>query len=51
MIDLLGGAWRLDDAQNIMKDIPCEPDADPWSSLLGASRVHGKTELGERLLK
>ncbi|XP_059303403.1 pentatricopeptide repeat-containing protein At4g02750 [Lycium ferocissimum] len=48
MIDLLGRAGRLDDAQNLMKDMPCEPDAATWGALLGASRIHGNTELGEK---
>ncbi|XP_070027512.1 pentatricopeptide repeat-containing protein At4g02750 [Nicotiana sylvestris] len=48
MIDLLGRAGRLNDAQNLMKDMPCEPDAATWGALLGASRIHGNTELGEK---
>ncbi|KAK6795739.1 hypothetical protein RDI58_009194 [Solanum bulbocastanum] len=48
MIDLLSRAGRLDDAQNLMKDMPCEPDAATWGALLGASRIHGNTELGEK---
>nr|GEV63002.1 pentatricopeptide repeat-containing protein At4g02750 [Tanacetum cinerariifolium] len=48
MIDLLGRAGRLDDAQNLMKSMPFEPDAATWGALLGASRIHGNTELGEK---
>ena len=48
MIDLLGRAGRLDDAQNLMKNMPFEPDAATWGALLGASRIHGNTELGEK---
>ncbi|PWA64084.1 hypothetical protein CTI12_AA347590 [Artemisia annua] len=45
MIDLLGRAGRQDDAQNLMKSMPFEPDATTWGALLGASRIHGNTEL------
>ncbi|GKC01195.1 pentatricopeptide repeat-containing protein, partial [Tanacetum coccineum] len=48
MIDLLGRAGRLDDAQNLMKTMPFEPDAATWGALLGTSRIYGNTELGEK---
>lgn len=48
MIDLLGRAGRLEEAQNLMKDMPFEPDAASWGALLGASRIYGNTELGEK---
>ncbi|KAL3818624.1 hypothetical protein ACJIZ3_004529 [Penstemon smallii] len=48
MIDLLGRAGRLNDAQNLMTNMPFEPDAATWGALLGASRIHGNTTLGEK---
>ncbi|GAA0161808.1 hypothetical protein LIER_18041 [Lithospermum erythrorhizon] len=48
MIDLLGRAGRLDDAENLLKDMPFEADAATWGALLGASRIHGNTKLGEK---
>lgn len=45
VIDLLGGAGRLEEAHNLMKNMPFEPDAATWGALLGASRIHGYTEL------
>ncbi|KAK1361232.1 Pentatricopeptide repeat-containing protein [Heracleum sosnowskyi] len=48
MIDLLGRAGRLNDAKNLMKNMPFEPDAATWGALLGASRIYGDTELGEK---
>lgn len=51
MIDLLGRAGRLDEAQNLMKNMPFEPDAATWGALLGASRIHGNAELGEKAAK
>ncbi|KAI9384352.1 hypothetical protein POPTR_012G048800v4 [Populus trichocarpa] len=48
MVDLLGRAGQLEEAQNLMKNMPFEPDAATWGALLGASRIHGNTELGEK---
>lgn len=48
MIDLLGRAGCLDEAQNLIRDMPFEPDAATWGALLGASRIHSNTELGEK---
>ncbi|CAL9233228.1 unnamed protein product [Arabidopsis halleri] len=47
MVDLLGRAGLLEEAHNLMKNMPFEPDAAIWGTLLGASRVHGNTELAE----
>ncbi|XP_051115120.1 pentatricopeptide repeat-containing protein At4g02750 [Andrographis paniculata] len=48
MIDLLGRAGRLDDAEKLMRRMPFEADAATWGALLGASRIHGDTALGEK---
>ncbi|XP_057785830.1 pentatricopeptide repeat-containing protein At4g02750-like [Salvia miltiorrhiza] len=48
LIDLLGRAGRLDEAQKVMKNMPFEADGATWGALLGASRIHGNTELGEK---
>ncbi|XP_057810463.1 pentatricopeptide repeat-containing protein At4g02750-like [Salvia miltiorrhiza] len=48
LIGLLGRAGRLDEAQNLMKSMPFEPNAVTWSTLLSACRVHGNTKLGEK---
>ncbi|KAH0697666.1 hypothetical protein KY290_014111 [Solanum tuberosum] len=42
MIDLLGRAGRLDDAQNLMKDMPCEPAT--WAALLGIRALECRDE-------
>ncbi|KAG9447507.1 hypothetical protein H6P81_013635 [Aristolochia fimbriata] len=47
MIDLLGRAGRLEEAYSLMKSLPYEPDGTMWGALLGASRMHGNTHLGE----
>ncbi|GKV23654.1 hypothetical protein SLEP1_g33358 [Rubroshorea leprosula] len=48
MVDLLGRAGRLDEAQNLMRNMPFEPDAATWGALLGASRKHGNMALAEK---
>ncbi|XP_068658364.1 pentatricopeptide repeat-containing protein At4g02750 [Aristolochia californica] len=47
MIDLLGRAGRLEEAYSLMKSLTYEPDGTMWGALLGASRMHGNTQLGE----
>jgi pentatricopeptide repeat protein len=47
MVDLLGRAGRLKEAEELIKDMPMEPDSVLWASLLGACRLHKNVELGE----
>eukprot|EP01018_Ginkgo_biloba_P006645 Gb_37102 [translate_table: standard] len=49
MVDLLGRAGHLDEAQDIVKKMPLEPDAGVWGALLGACRIHCNIELGEHV--
>lgn len=51
MIDLLGRAGRLDEAEDMIHEMPCKPDAQVWTTLLGACRVHGDVERAERAAK
>eukprot|EP01018_Ginkgo_biloba_P037044 Gb_11000 [translate_table: standard] len=48
MVDILGRAGRLDEAQDFIKVMPLEPDACVWGALLGACKIHCNIELGER---
>ncbi|XP_022928697.1 pentatricopeptide repeat-containing protein At2g03880, mitochondrial isoform X1 [Cucurbita moschata] len=48
MIDLLGRAGKLNEAEELLNRMDVEPDATVWKSLLSACRVHGNLELGER---
>lgn len=48
VIDLLGRAGRLSEAQNLIESMSFEPDAATWGALLGASRIHNDTQLGEK---
>eukprot|EP01018_Ginkgo_biloba_P003994 Gb_27879 [translate_table: standard] len=49
MVDLLGRAGYLDEAQDFIKEMPIEPDAGVWGALLGACRIHRNIELGEHV--
>eukprot|EP01018_Ginkgo_biloba_P033757 Gb_25328 [translate_table: standard] len=48
MVDLLGRAGLMDEALQFIEMMPCEPSASVWGALLGACRIHGSIELGER---
>ncbi|EPS66947.1 hypothetical protein M569_07825, partial [Genlisea aurea] len=47
MADLLGRAGRLDDAVDLIRDMPMEPNAVVWVALLSGCRLHGNVELAE----
>ncbi|XP_072951591.1 pentatricopeptide repeat-containing protein At4g21065 [Typha angustifolia] len=47
MIDLLGRAGRVDEAHNYIMNMPLEPNAVVWRTLLGACAMHKKLEHGE----
>ncbi|XP_057969508.1 pentatricopeptide repeat-containing protein At5g66520-like [Malania oleifera] len=49
MVDLLGRAGMLEEAENFVASMPIMPDAVIWGALLGACRVHGNTEMGQRI--
>ncbi|KAD4385419.1 hypothetical protein E3N88_25587 [Mikania micrantha] len=48
IIDMLGRARLFDDALMLINEMPEEPDARIWSSLLSSCRVHGDMELGNK---
>ncbi|KAK9152849.1 hypothetical protein Sjap_000329 [Stephania japonica] len=48
MIDLLGRAGRLDEAMELVDNMPFEATAPVWGALLGASRIHKNIQLGRR---
>ncbi|XP_059075774.1 pentatricopeptide repeat-containing protein At2g03880, mitochondrial [Cryptomeria japonica] len=47
MVDLLGRAGYLDEAEDLINKMPMKPVA-VWRSLLSACRLHGNIKLGER---
>lgn len=51
MVDLLGRAGHLEEAHNLIKDMPMEPNTIVWGALLGGCRLHRDTKLAEHVLK
>eukprot|EP01018_Ginkgo_biloba_P015477 Gb_20634 [translate_table: standard] len=51
MVDVLGRAGRLDEAEEFINSTPLEHGTTLWRILLGACRIHGNMELGERAAK
>ncbi|KAJ0973417.1 hypothetical protein J5N97_021376 [Dioscorea zingiberensis] len=47
VIDMLGRAGRLKEAEEFIMKMPFQPNAYGWCSLLGACRTHGDKVLGE----
>lgn len=46
-VDLLGRAGDLDEAKQLIESMPKEPHAGVYGSLLNASRIHRRIDLGE----
>ncbi|WCJ39522.1 Pentatricopeptide repeat (PPR-like) superfamily protein [Euphorbia peplus] len=47
MIDLLGRAGLLQEASEIIKSMPIEPNVCVWSAFLNSCRMHNNTEIAE----
>ncbi|CAL5078306.1 unnamed protein product [Urochloa decumbens] len=47
MVDLLGRAGKVEEAYDYIVNMPLEPNAVVWRTLLGACAMHKKLELGE----
>ncbi|KAJ7962388.1 Pentatricopeptide repeat-containing protein [Quillaja saponaria] len=47
MVDLLGRSGLVNDAYELIKTMPIEPNSGVWGALLGACRVYGNTQLGK----
>ncbi|RWR92790.1 pentatricopeptide repeat-containing protein [Cinnamomum micranthum f. kanehirae] len=48
MVDLLGRAGRLDEAEKFIESMPVQPDSVLWGSLLAACKVHRNIDMGKR---
>eukprot|EP01018_Ginkgo_biloba_P009787 Gb_07730 [translate_table: standard] len=51
MVDLLGRAGHLDEAEDLINKMPMKPNDVVWGSLLGACRIQANVEMGERVAK
>ena len=51
MVDLLGRAGLLEEARDLINEMPVNPDAGVLGALVGACRIHGNTGLGEEIGK
>ncbi|XP_024006139.1 pentatricopeptide repeat-containing protein At2g22410, mitochondrial, partial [Eutrema salsugineum] len=51
VVDLLGRAGLLEEAEKLMESMPMEADAAVWGALLFGCRMHGNVELGEKATK
>ncbi|KAL6332141.1 hypothetical protein AAG906_001855 [Vitis piasezkii] len=47
LVDLLGRAGHLDEAHNVILNMPIKADLALWGSLLAACHLHGNCKLGE----
>ncbi|CAH9118046.1 unnamed protein product [Cuscuta epithymum] len=47
MVDLFGRAGRLEEAYDLIKNMPFRPTHAVWGALLGACVIHENVELGE----
>jgi pentatricopeptide repeat protein len=51
MVDLLGCAGYLQEAENMIKAMPYNPNVAVWMALLSACRIHGNVEMAEHVAK
>ncbi|KAJ7960424.1 Pentatricopeptide repeat-containing protein [Quillaja saponaria] len=49
LVDLLGRAGLLKEAEELIVSMPMAPDAATWGALLGACKKHFNNEMGERI--
>ncbi|XP_071701299.1 pentatricopeptide repeat-containing protein At1g08070, chloroplastic-like [Rutidosis leptorrhynchoides] len=51
MVDLLGRAGLLNEAEDFIDKMTTKPDGVVWGALLAACRTHGNIEIGKRMMK
>lgn len=49
MVDLLSRAGFVDEAVELIENMKISPDPVLWATLLGACKIHGHIELGEKI--
>ncbi|KAJ4969308.1 hypothetical protein NE237_016009 [Protea cynaroides] len=47
LVDVVGRHGQLEEAMDLISDMPVKPDSAVWGSLLGACRVHKNVELAQ----
>ncbi|XP_060205176.1 putative pentatricopeptide repeat-containing protein At3g15930 isoform X2 [Lycium barbarum] len=47
MVDLLGRSGRLEEAYEVVKNMPMKPNSIVWGALLGACRIHKDVQMAE----
>ncbi|XVF28934.1 hypothetical protein REPUB_Repub15cG0075600 [Reevesia pubescens] len=48
IVDLLGRAGRLEEAEKMIRSMPMNADVVIWGTLLAACRTHGNVDIGEK---
>lgn len=51
VIDLLARTGHVQDALDLIKTMPMEPNACAWGALLGGCRIYGNAEMGQQVGK
>ncbi|KAJ3672588.1 hypothetical protein LUZ60_007309 [Juncus effusus] len=51
VVDMLGRAGYLNEAEKFINEMPIEPDLFIWGSLLAACKTHRNVEMGERVMR
>ncbi|KAF9586875.1 hypothetical protein IFM89_039900 [Coptis chinensis] len=51
MVNLLGRAGHLHEAEELIENMPIEPDSVVWAALLGGCRIHQNVELGQKVVE
>ena len=51
MVDLYGRAGMLDEAMNLIREMPMSPDAGVLGAFVGACKIHGNIDMGEEIGK
>lgn len=49
MVDLLGRSGHLEEAKELIENMPMEPNSVLWKILLGACRIHKNVEMAEHI--
>jgi len=51
MVELVGHTGHLQEAENMVKVIPYEPNVTAWKALISTCRIHGYVKMGEHVAK